>query len=170
MSSRHFRIGIYNLLPKVLDADPVTYAGLQAEFQAVKIELYNIACSYSSTMPCFFEGLQLLQDSKMQLLKYANVMKMVYIMLCIPLNTACCERGFSIHTAVKTKVRSRTSIEILDGLLRIKCVYPAELVKPAGEISGWIASRGKQEGISGRSHSSVPAACPKTYGKVACWG
>jgi hypothetical protein len=30
------------------------------------------------------------------------------------------------------KVRSRTSIEILDGLLRIKCVYPAELVKPAG--------------------------------------
>jgi hypothetical protein len=98
----------------------------------VKIELYNIACSYSSIMPCFFEGLQLLQDSKMQVLKYANVMKMVYIMLCIPLNTACCERGFSIHTAVKTKVRSRTSIEILDGLLRIKCVYPPELVKPAG--------------------------------------
>jgi hypothetical protein len=31
-----------------------------------------------------------------------------------------------------SKVRSRTSIEILDGLLRIKCVYPAELVKPAG--------------------------------------
>jgi hypothetical protein len=132
MSSAHFQIGLYNLLPKVLDADRVIYAGLQAEFQAVKLELYNIACSYSSTMPCFFEGLQLLQDSKMQLLKYANVMKMVYIMLCILLNTACCKHGFSIHTAVKTKVRSRTSIEILDGLLRIKCVYPAELVKPAG--------------------------------------
>jgi hypothetical protein len=38
----------------------------------------------------------------------------------------------SSHTAVKTKVRSRTSIEILNGLLRIKCVYPAELVKAAG--------------------------------------
>jgi hypothetical protein len=154
MSSRHFQIGLYNLLPKVLDADPVIYAGLQAEFQAVKIELYNIACSYSSTMPCFFEGLQLLQDSKMQLLKYANFMKMVYIMLCIPLNTACCERGFLIHTAVKTKVRSRTSIEILDGLLRIKCVYPAELVKPA---DGSPAEESRKAFLG-----AVTAACPKT--------
>jgi hypothetical protein len=51
-------------------------------------------------------------------------MKLVYIMLCIPLNAACCERGYSIHSAIKTKIRSRTSIGILDALIRIKCVFP----------------------------------------------
>jgi hypothetical protein len=159
-------LGLYNLLPKVLDADPVINAGLQAEFQAVKIEMYNIACSYSSTMPCFFEGLQLLQDSKMQLLKYANVMNMLYIMLCIPLNTACCEHRFSIHTAVKDKSpqpdKHRDSGRAAAHQVRVPC--------RAGKTSGWIASKGNQEGISGRSHSSVSAACPKTYSKVACWG
>jgi hypothetical protein len=58
-------------------------------------------------------------------------MKLVYIMLCIPLNTACCERGFSIHSAIKTKIRSRTSIAILDTLIRIKCVFPTEMADPA---------------------------------------
>lgn len=56
-------------------------------------------------------------------------MKPVYIMLCISLNTACCE-GFFIHSAVKTKIQSRTSIEMLDALLRIKCMFPPEHADP----------------------------------------
>jgi hypothetical protein len=106
------------------------FAGLQDEFKAVKDELFQIAKNYASTFPTFYEGLQLLQASRMRPLKYENIMKLVYIMTCIPLNTACCERGFSIHTAVKTKIRSRMGVELLDALLRIKCGFPVELADP----------------------------------------
>jgi hypothetical protein len=70
----------------------------------------------------------------------------VYIMLCIPLNTACCEWGFSIHTAVKTKIRSRTSINMLDSLLRIKCVDPSGLVDP---VDGSATERERKAFMAG---------------------
>jgi hypothetical protein len=54
----------------------------EVEIDSVRITLFRIASYTSSTFPNFYQGLQLFEQSKVRVLKYANVMKLVYIIWC----------------------------------------------------------------------------------------
>ena len=43
--------------------------------------------------------------------------------LVIPLNTACVDRGFSLHCNIKNKLRNRWKIPQVNAMLRIKLLY-----------------------------------------------
>ena len=47
---------------------------------------------------------------------------LIFVSLCfvIPLNSACAERGFSLHITLKTKLRNRLRIQAIDALMRCK--------------------------------------------------
>ena len=50
---------------------------------------------------------------------FTELWKLVQILLVLPLNTAACERGFSLMNIVKTDRRNRLSDELLDQLMVI---------------------------------------------------
>ena len=56
-------------------------------------------------------------DSRDQTLPY--MFQLVAIGLVIPLNTACVQRGFSLHAGIKTKLHSRLKVPQVDAMLRI---------------------------------------------------
>ena len=50
--------------------------------------------------------------------------KLTAICCSSPINTACCERGFSTQNRIKTKLRNRLSLPRLDVLMRISMESP----------------------------------------------
>lgn len=51
--------------------------------------------------------------------RFSNVLMLMEILLVLPVCTACCERGFSCMSQIKTQYRSRLDTVTLDSLLRI---------------------------------------------------
>jgi hypothetical protein len=56
---------------------------------------------------------------------YSNLLLLLEIAIVQPLNTAACERGFSIQNVIKTRNRSRLTIGSLDALMRIRLYGPS---------------------------------------------
>lgn len=51
--------------------------------------------------------------------RFCNILMLIEILLVLPVSTACCERGFSCMSRIKTQYRSRLDTVTLDSLLRI---------------------------------------------------
>ena len=51
--------------------------------------------------------------------RFCNVLMLIEILLVLPVCTACCERGFSCMSRIKTQYRSKLDTVTLDYLLRI---------------------------------------------------
>lgn len=53
-------------------------------------------------------------------LSFSHVVKFAEICFVVPLNSACAERGFSLHNLIKSKLRNRMRLPALDALMRSK--------------------------------------------------
>lgn len=53
-------------------------------------------------------------------LVFPHLIKLVHVSFCIPVETACVERGFSLHRVTKDRLRNRLMIATVDALLRVK--------------------------------------------------
>ena len=49
--------------------------------------------------------------------RFVNILMLIEILLVLPVSTACCERGLSCMSRIKTQFRSRLDSVILDSLL-----------------------------------------------------
>ena len=52
------------------------------------------------------------------------IFKLVMIGLVIPLNTACVERGFSLHCNVKNRLSNRLKVAQVDGMIKVRQLSP----------------------------------------------
>ena len=86
------------------------------QFNSMKVQLWQLSKQFGGAdMKSAWMGLH---DDKLQCMM-PYMFKLVAIALVIPLNTACVERGFSVHNNVKNKTRSSLKIAQLDALLRV---------------------------------------------------
>lgn len=73
--------------------------------------------------------------------RFFNVCLLAEIIMCFPINTACCERGFSVMKKVKSDWRSRLEPETLDTLMRIAIEgKPLEQFDPEPAMRLWNES------------------------------
>ena len=65
-----------------------------------------------------------------------RMLRLLYVSLCVPVQTACVERGFSIHRVLKTRLSNRMGILqklVLDSLMRVQLIC----------LVSFVASRGR---------------------------
>lgn len=84
------------------------------EFFKLKEHMFSIRSSGLS-MPLAWA--QIYNEKR---LLFPNLIFLAYIALCIPVETACVERGFSVHRVTKDKLKSVMKIVTVDALLRVK--------------------------------------------------
>jgi hypothetical protein len=97
---------------RLFNADRAELVAALAEFERVKPRLWNAGLEGTS-MLAFWRHL-----SETDVLSLSHVLKLVQICFVVPLNSACAERGFSLHNLIKTKLRNRMRIPALDALMR----------------------------------------------------
>ena len=68
--------------------------------------------------------LQRFTDNQTLSLQYPNITKLLTIALTLPVSTVDCERGFSRHNLIKTRLRSRLLTKIFSTLLKIAIDTP----------------------------------------------
>jgi len=66
-----------------------------------------------------------------------NVHKLALVALCIPMNTAEVERGFSLMKRLKTRLRNRLSQLTLSNLMCLKTETHWESWKPDAAVEAW---------------------------------
>ena len=59
--------------------------------------------------------------------RYSNILILLSIYLISPLNSAECERGYSIANRIQTNGRSRIMIDTLDVLMNVRLLFPDDL-------------------------------------------
>ena len=72
---------------------------------------------------------------------FTELWKLVQILLVLPLNTAACERGFSLNNIVKTDRRNRLSDELLDHLMVVS--LHAKFIKSEADEARLISAASK---------------------------
>lgn len=65
-------------------------------------------------------------DAK-HLKNFPNMRQLILVMLMIPVQTACVERGFSLHRVIKNRLRNRLKVATIDSLLRVFFLAPRPL-------------------------------------------
>lgn len=85
-----------------------------AEFARVKPLLWN-AGQDGTSMQAFWRDLP-----EEDALCLRRVLIFVHVCFVVPMNSACAERGFSLHNTIKTKLRNRLRIPSLDALMRTR--------------------------------------------------
>lgn len=85
-----------------------------AEFARVKDLLWN-AGQDGTSMQAFWRDLP--EETALCL---RRVFLLVQICFVVPMNSACAERGFSLHNSIKTKLRNRMRIPSLDAMMHVR--------------------------------------------------
>lgn len=81
-------------------------------------------------------------------LRFSAIMKVISLVSLFPMNTACCERGFSVMNRLKTKARSRMNTDMLNSLMHI-CTddNTIETFNPQPAVNFWSKDVCRRPGV-----------------------
>lgn len=63
---------------------------------------------------------------------FPHALQLAYVALCVPVQTATVERGFSMHRVIKHKLTNSLRLVTIDSLMRLKLLGPADAQAMAG--------------------------------------
>lgn len=93
--------------------------------------------------------------------RFSCIMKVVSIFLLLPMNTAVCERGFSMMNAIKSQSRSVLQNSTLNAIMLLSIDGPTlESFNPQPAVDFWAATVQRRPGF--RRHKPVPGEVDST--------
>ncbi len=101
------------------------------EWENLKISLSEYVCvnqqqkSRRTFWKSFISWREVMDDSFHA--RYSNILILLSIYLISPLNSAECERGYSVANRIQTNGRSRIMIDTLDVLMNVRLLFPNDL-------------------------------------------
>ena len=111
-----------HLSPPLIVLDHAIHSDIPSQFCRAKKQLFNAMVHRENlTMAQFWA--EFAKDEQVPTMPY--ILQLAQIGLVIPVNTACCERGFSSYNIIRSKLRNKLQIMQIDSLLHVKALSPA---------------------------------------------